>query len=97
LKRRTEKTTPKERPRDERMRREERQRSHWHLDVSIDIRAIDIIVRGKGEVELAFSFRRASLTGLLGRAMGAGGGGIDVSGMAVEDCQARCELSIGFF
>jgi hypothetical protein len=48
-------------------------------------------------VEPAFSFRRASLTGLLGRAMGAGGGGIDVSGMAVEDCQARRELTIGLF
>ena len=48
-------------------------------------------------MEPAFSFRRASLTGLLGRAMGAGGGGIDVSGMAVEDCQARCELAIGLF
>jgi len=48
-------------------------------------------------VKLAFSFRRASLTGLLGRAMGAEGGGIDVSGMAVEYSQARCELSIGLF
>ena len=43
-------------------------------------------------MELAFSLRRASLTGLLGRAMGAGGGGIDVSGMAVEDCQAKCKF-----
>lgn len=48
-------------------------------------------------MEPAFSFRRASLTGLLGRAIGAGGGGIDVSGMAVENCQARCELAIGLF
>lgn len=30
LKMRTEKTTPKDRPRDERMRRDERQRSHYH-------------------------------------------------------------------
>lgn len=31
LKMRTEKTTPKDRPRDERMRRDERQRSHYHV------------------------------------------------------------------
>lgn len=34
LKRRTEKTTPKERPREERMRRDERQRSHCSRQVS---------------------------------------------------------------
>jgi hypothetical protein len=47
LKRRTENTTPNERPRDERIKREERQRSHWFSCVRVDILAIEIVVERK--------------------------------------------------
>lgn len=52
------------------------------MQVSISC-LIDGLMESSKELELAFSFKRASLTGLLGRTIGAAGGGIEVSGMAV--------------
>lgn len=63
------------------MRREERQRSH--CECKIRILPYLCSLRDKGS-KLTFSFKSASETGLLGRvAMGAGGGGIEVSGIVM--------------
>jgi hypothetical protein len=84
---RTEKTTPKDRPSDDRIRREERQRSHCSASnisqpfpnlFPTNTHALSLHIRAE---ELTFSFKRASETGLLGRETG--GGAIDVSGIFV--------------
>lgn len=90
LKMRTEKTTPKDRPRDERMRRDERQRSHYRARSAQTLnfaltRSTWLGARGE-LLSLTFSFSSVSETGLLGRVT-TGGGGIEVSGIFAASLQ----------
>jgi hypothetical protein len=87
---RTENTTPKDRPRDDRIKSEERQRSHYPYTLAqsthYQLSQLPLQLHNKTKAVFlreahTFSFNNASETGFAGRDTGADGGAIDVSGI----------------